>query len=172
MGKRAGAYKAHAIGIGVLGLAIACGSAESDSSNGGSGPGGTPTIPDYEGPSLPTTSGSLPVEELGDAFETILCEALIQCRPSGYRDVAHCKADREPEGVQDVLDGVSEGRIAYDADAMGECRRVFEANLCGIVGGFDGEVSLGWCDPSQPRLGAAARCRSAALAPHGLASMP
>jgi hypothetical protein len=118
--------------LSIAGAFSACSSSGEESS----GASDTPKVTAYEGPSLPPTPGDLPLDELGDAFETILCEALIRCQDYAYRSVADCKADREPGGLEDILDAVQEGRFVYDPALMGECRRVFEVNLCAVAGAF------------------------------------
>jgi hypothetical protein len=98
--------------------------------------GGTARVPGYDGPSLPPTPGPLPANQLGAAFENLLCHALIECQGAPYPDLDACLEDREPQGLQDILDGIEDGSIAYDADGMGECRRLFELNLCAMAGAF------------------------------------
>lgn len=124
-------------------LLAACSAQDSgEGSVGGSKPpsssssGGATKLPGYEGPSLTPTAGPLPIDQLGDAYETVLCQLRIQCLGQTYRDLEHCKSDREPEGLQDLLDAVAEGRIEYDAERMGECRRFYEINLCRAADGF------------------------------------
>lgn len=121
---------------------VACSDSGSAAGTPGGGAGGGPRaqgsgqLPGYEGPSLPTTPGPLAAAELGDAFERILCHALVECEGASYPDADACVADREPSGLQDVLDGIADGSLSYDADAMGDCRRLFEANLCALSGSF------------------------------------
>jgi hypothetical protein len=75
-------------------------------------------------------SDPVPVDELGDAYETVLCQVLIECEEAPYRDLAHCKGDVVPNGLDDVLAGIEEGRVRYDAAEVGRCRAAIEENLC------------------------------------------
>jgi hypothetical protein len=60
----------------------------------------------------------------------VLCRVLVECEEAPYRDLAHCKADTVANGLDDVLAAIAEGRVSYDAAAVGRCRGLIEENLC------------------------------------------
>jgi hypothetical protein len=69
-------------------------------------------------------------DELGDAYQTVLCQILIECEGVPFRDLAHCKADTVANGLDDVLAAIGDGSVRYDAAAVGRCRALIEENLC------------------------------------------
>lgn len=102
-------------------------------SSGGSGGVATGGASATGGDSGATFTGTpVPLSELGDAYETVVCEVLMQCERASYASVDECKADREPAALADLEAAVSEGRVVYDADAVGACRAAIEANLCNL----------------------------------------
>jgi hypothetical protein len=92
---------------------------------GAGGSGSNTTLP----PSSP-----VPPEQLPDAYLTAICEAALGCAPEGYRDVAECKRDRIAPAADDMLAGIAEGRIAYDAEAIGLCLALIQATVCRVDG--------------------------------------
>ena len=109
-----------------LSAALACGSSgDNGGGAGGTGSGGTGGV--TMGDDSP-----VPLDALGDVYETVLCQNLIQCRDAPYADVDECKANIDAPGLPDVLTAVEEGRLDYDASAIGRCRAVIEENLCNL----------------------------------------
>lgn len=108
-------------------VALGCSCDNSKGGDGGTGGGGGGS-----GGSWVPSGRPLPLDELGDAFKTVVCQYYLECSDSGYLSMEQCKADREASGLKDVQDGVAEGRITYDPMDVGTCRDLFEADICNM----------------------------------------
>jgi hypothetical protein len=101
-------------------LIAACGGG---SSGNGAGDGGSP----------PISSAPIPVADLCPVFTKDLCIYLMQCNQATYRDLAHCEAELDCYGYQQLQKSAAQGSVLYDPGQVGACNARFLADPCGFA---------------------------------------
>ncbi len=111
----------------VVSLMGACGQSTDSVPEGSGGSTGNGVARDY--------SSAEPVElkDLCPLFTSDLCLYLMQCGELDYRDAAHCEAEMQCYGLEQLEQSAAAGHVDYRPDKVGACHARFVDDPCNFA---------------------------------------